>query len=76
MKGKPSLREGTNKVGPVITDNGNFIVDVDFGPIKNPKELEYRLKFIPGIIETGLFIEMADIVYIGTSKTVEILKRR
>jgi ribose 5-phosphate isomerase A len=76
MKGKPFLREGTNKVGPVITDNGNFIVDVDFGQIKNPKELEYRLKSIPGIIETGLFIGMADIAYIGTSTTVEILKRK
>jgi ribose 5-phosphate isomerase A len=76
MKGKPSLREGTNKVGPVITDNGNFIIDVDFGPIKNPNELEYKLKSIPGIIETGLFIGMADIAYIGTSTSVEILKRK
>ena len=76
MKGKTSLREGTNKVGPVITDNGNFIVDADFGLIKNPKELEYKLKSIPGVIETGLFIEMADIAYIGTSTTVEILKRK
>ena len=76
MKGKPFLREGTDKVGPVITDNGNFIVDVDLGQIKNPKELEYRLKSIPGIIETGLFIGMADIAYIGTSTTVEILKRK
>lgn len=76
MKGKPSLREGTNKVGPVITDNGNFIVDVDFGPIKNLNELEYKLKSIPGIIETGLFIGIADIAYIGTSTSVEILKRK
>jgi len=75
-KGEPILREGTDKVGPVITDNGNFIVDVDFGLIKNPKELEYKLKSIPGVIETGLFIEMADIAYIGTSTTVKILKRK
>ena len=76
IKGKPILREGTHKVGPVITDNGNFVVDVNFGLIKNPKELEYKLKSIPGVIETGLFIEMADIAYIGTSTTVEILKRK
>jgi ribose 5-phosphate isomerase A len=76
MKGNPFLREGTNKVGPVITDNGNFIVDADFGLIKNPKELEYKLKSIPGIIETGLFIGMADIAYIGTSTSVEIFKRK
>jgi len=76
VKGKPALREGKDKVGPVITDNGNFIIDVDFGAIENPKELEYKLKFIPGIIETGLFIGMADIAYIGTSTTIEILKRK
>jgi len=76
MKGHPSLREGTNKVGPVITDNGNFIVDVDFRQIKNPKELEYKLKSIPGVIETGLFVEIADIAYIGTSTSVETLKRK
>jgi len=75
-EGKPFLREGTDKVGPVITDNGNFIVDVDFGPIKNPRELDYKLKSVPGIIETGLFIEMVDIAYIGTPTTIEILKRK
>lgn len=76
MKGKPFLREGKDKVGPVITDNGNFIVEVDFGPIQNPIELEHKLKSIPGGIETGLFIGMADIAYIGTSTTVEVLKRK
>lgn len=75
MKGKPFLREGMNKAGPVITDNGNFIIDVDFGSIKNPKELEYKLKSVPGVIETGLFIQMANIAYIGTATTVETLKR-
>ncbi len=64
-KGKPSLRQSNQKVGPVITDNGNFIIDVNFGPIQEPKDLEHRLKSIPGIIETGLFVKMADTVYIG-----------
>ncbi len=64
--GKPVLREAKGKVGPVVTDNGNFIVDVDFGPINAPKELDSQLKSIPGVIETGLFIGMADIVYVGT----------
>lgn len=76
MKGKPVLREGTNKVGPIITDNSNFIVDVDFGLIKNPKDLEFSLKSIPGIIESGLFIDMTDIAYVGTSTSVEIFKRK
>lgn len=64
--GKPVLREAKGKVGPVVTDNGNFIVDVAFGPINTPKNLDSQLKSIPGIIETGLFVEMADIVYVGT----------
>lgn len=66
MGGKPVLREAKGKVGPVVTDNGNFIVDVAFGPINTPKELDSQLKSIPGIIETGLFVQMADIVYVGT----------
>ena len=74
--GKPVLREAKGKVGPVVTDNGNFIVDVDFGPINAPKELDSQLKSIPGVIETGLFVEMADVVYVGTPTTVERLERK
>jgi ribose 5-phosphate isomerase A len=70
IKGKPVLRKGTGKVGPVITDNGNLIVDADFGPIDSPSELNAKLRMIPGVIETGLFIKMADIVYVGTPTQV------
>ncbi len=74
--GKAILREGTGKVGPTITDNGNFILDSDFGTIDDPKSLESRLRSIPGIVETGLFVEMTDEVYVGKlDGTVELLKR-
>lgn len=76
MGGKPSLREAKGKVGPVITDNGNFIIDVDFASIAAPKELNLQLKLIPGVIETGLFIEMADVVYVGTRTSVQRLRRK
>ncbi len=76
MGGKPTLREGKGKVGPVVTDNGNFIVDVDFGTINYPKELNSRLKLLPGVVETGLFIEMANIIYIGKADSVEKLERK
>ena len=66
MGGKPVLREAKGKVGPVVTDNGNFILDVDFGLINAPKKLDSQMKSIPGVVETGLFVEMADIVYVGT----------
>ncbi len=65
LGGKPLLREGKRKVGAVVTDNGNYIVDVDFGAITDAEELNQRLKLIPGVIETGLFIGLADIVYLG-----------
>jgi len=76
MEGKPALREAKGKVGPLITDNGNFIIDVDFASITAPKELNLQLKLIPGVIETGLFIEMADIVYVGTQTSVRRLQRK
>ena len=73
--GKVVLRESKGKIGPVVTDNGNFILDVDFGPINNLKELNFQLKSIPGVVETGLFIDMADIVYVGRQTTVQKLQR-
>jgi ribose 5-phosphate isomerase A len=68
--GKPVLREGKKKVGAIITDNGNYIVDVDFGFIDNIKKLNNNLKKIPGVIETGLFIGLADIVYFGKPRGI------
>lgn len=76
MGGKPILREGKGKVGPVVTDNGNFIIDVDFGPISTPKELDAQLKSVPGVIETGLFVEMANIIYVGKPTGVQRLERK
>jgi len=74
--GKPVLREGARKVGPVITDNGNFIIDVGFGLMREPLEIEMKLKKLPGVVETGLFIEMADIVYMGKRSGVEKKERK
>lgn len=65
MEGRAILRENSGKVGPVITDNGNFILDADFGQIESPEKLEPSLRLIPGIIETGLFVDMTDEVYVG-----------
>jgi len=76
MRGKPVLREGKDKVGPIMTDNGNFILDADFGPIDNPDKLNAELKLIPGVVETGLFIGIANIVYVGTPSHVHRFKRK
>jgi len=75
LGGKPILRESKGKVGAVVTDNGNYIVDVDFGAIADAEELNRRLKLIPGVIETGLFIEMADLVYLGKADGIIRLEK-
>ncbi len=76
LKGKPVLREGGGKVGPLVTDNNNFVVDVDFGPVDDVKELDLQLKLISGVIETGLFVGMADVVYLGKPDGIEKLVRK
>ncbi|MFX1273573.1 MAG: ribose 5-phosphate isomerase A [Promethearchaeota archaeon] len=65
MGGKPKLRMAKAKAGPLVSDNGNFIIDVDFGIIDNPKKLNERILSIPGVVDTGFFIEMASKAYIG-----------
>ncbi|OBZ87812.1 Ribose-5-phosphate isomerase [Choanephora cucurbitarum] len=59
------LRMAINKAGPVVTDNGNFVIDVHFGVIENPYELLKELKLLTGVYEVGLFCNMADKAYFG-----------
>jgi len=73
MGGRPVVREGKGKLGPTITDNGNAIIDAYFGEIVNPAELAVKVKMIPGVVETGFFIGLTDIVYVGKSTEVERL---
>jgi len=75
LGGKPLLRESKGKVGAVVTDNGNYILDVDFGLIDNTKALDEKLKRIPGVIETGLFIGLANKVYLGKSDGIIQLEK-
>jgi len=65
LGGKPILRMAKAKMGPVITDNGNFIIDADFGIIDNPSVLNEKILFIPGVVDTGFFIGMTSKAYIG-----------
>ncbi len=73
--GKPTVREGKGKLGPVITDNGNAILDTYFGEIKNPAEFEVKIKMIPGVVETGFFVGLTDIAYVGATDAVEKLEK-
>ncbi len=66
LGGKPQLRMGVKKAGPVITDQGNFVIDVKFeNGIDNPAELEKTLNNIPGVLENGLFVGVASLILVG-----------
>lgn len=74
LGGKAKLRMGVNKDGPVVSDNGNLIMDADFGKIDDPYSLDDALSHCAGIIEHGIFTKV-DIVYIGKKDgSVEILE--
>jgi len=62
---RADLRMAVNKAGPVVTDNGNFIIDVDFGLITDVSSLNTKLSLIPGVVETGLFPGMAVKAFFG-----------
>jgi ribose 5-phosphate isomerase A len=75
LGGTPIVREGQRKMGPVVSDNGNYIVDADFGLIDDAENLDKQLKLIPGVLETGLFIGLANVVYLGTKDGITKLKK-
>ncbi len=68
LGGKPELRMGIKKDGPVITDQGNMVLDVTFAAIADAAELEKTLNNIPGVVENGLFVGTADVILVGEFK--------
>jgi ribose 5-phosphate isomerase A len=72
---KPALRlkdDGT----PFETDQGNLILDCDFGPIPDPAHLAVRLKGRAGIVEHGLFLELATEVIVASAEGIRHIKRK
>ena len=66
MDAKCNLRMAEKKAGPIVTDEGNLILDVLFnGGIKNPRKIELLINNIPGVLENGLFIDLTDKVLVG-----------
>ena len=69
LGGKPELRMGVKKAGPVVTDQGNLVIDVKFDDgIDHPVELEMTLNNIPGVLENGLFVGVANRIMVGEIK--------
>ncbi|MBV6658185.1 MAG: ribose-5-phosphate isomerase RpiA [Devosiaceae bacterium] len=61
---------------PYVTDGGHWIVDCKLGMISDPKTLDAELRAIPGVVETGLFLGMADRALLATGEGVEVLERQ
>ena len=60
--GKPVLRT-IERGYPFVTENGNIILDSDFGEIQNPEELAEKIIQIPGVMEVGIFTRKPDVLY-------------
>ncbi|RQM14518.1 hypothetical protein B5M09_012579 [Aphanomyces astaci] len=68
LHGAPVLRMAKAKAGPVVTDNGNLILDTHvmrFGILQDPASLEKTLKMLPGVVEVGLFVQLASKAFFG-----------
>ena len=64
LGGSPTIRQAKMKDGPVITDNGNFVIDADFGVIEDPGLLAAQLSEIPGVVEHGIFENVDELVVV------------
>jgi len=62
LGGKPKVRT-IERGYPFITENGNVILDCDFGVIKKPKSLAQKIKQIAGVMEVGIFTRKPDVIY-------------
>jgi len=74
LGGEPMLRMGLRKDGPLISDNGGWIVDASFGEIEEPARLDASLNGIVGLVEHGIFT-FADTVVVGSANKVRVLER-
>jgi len=62
--------------GIFVTDNGNYILDCNFGSIDNPQLLERNLNMIPGVVENGLFVNIATTVIVGSDEGARELEKQ
>jgi ribose 5-phosphate isomerase A len=73
LGGKGNLRMAQKKAGPVVTDQGNLILDLSFrNGIDQPELLESQINNIPGVLENGLFVNLTDQVLVGKVENDEV----
>jgi len=61
MGARPVLRKGGGKIGPVVSDNGNFLLDCSVA-VKDAKRMEQEINSIPGVVENGIFTKFSKII--------------
>jgi len=71
--GQSLLRPNANNSGLATTSYGNLVLDVDFGVSLTAEEIDNALNAMPGVIEHGIFRNLASSVYIGVAGDVEEL---
>jgi len=72
LGGTATLRTATGKDGPVVTDNGNLVLDCDFGTVAEPGALATDLAASPGVVEHGLFVDLVKEVHVGSEDGVTV----
>ena len=71
---RPKFRENNGK--RFATDGNHYIIDLHLNEIENPSEFNMQLHLTPGVVETGLFLDVADTVIIGRGNDCEVLNRQ
>lgn len=78
LGGVPAVRYGQGKIGPVISDLGNVVVDVKFERVADPASLDRQLNAIPGVVGHGLFVGLTSQVVVARSAvgkaTVDVME--
>jgi len=72
----PSVRMLMGKAGPLVTDNGNYILDVPLGRMNDPADTHSKLKAISGVVETGLFFSRKGFLVIGTGQGAKVIETK
>ena len=60
---------------PLFTDNGNHVLDCQVSLLENPAEVDRTITLIPGVLDTGLFVDLADAVIVQRGEEVEVQRR-
>jgi len=69
-----ALRQKKDGSGPLITDGGHYILDSRCKKIPKPAETAHKLAQIPGVMEHGIFIDLADVIIIGETDHAKVME--